>query len=585
MTVSVKWVREIGVFCAKTFQLVDPGEAITYHLSVLNTGEFQENVTCALTGIGRDEWVVGSHPDSMILKPNECEPLEIALTAPPDANENEIFTVEVEFRWEDGSPAHDRIILRTVVNPTFFVTMALNRTSATARPGDMVSFNVTVGNAGNMGGTAFVEVAILTDPGDWTVLLSEDTVTLWSGERRTIVLLMEVPYNATGGELIVVQLRAFCPEPFSEIVREARIFVKEIHELIVPIGPINVEIAPTDMEKISIHLLNKGNLYETVQFRMDGVERGWTWWFTDDSYQVDMVRLGPDEEKGLDLWLSVPPDTQTGTYDIVVYFDGDDFTFGSVIVKVEISHVSNIELKSISGKSTVYPGGYFEGEFGVVNHGNGPEYVDISTNPDFLLNSRFILDGLNCSSVWVPFHGSRSVRIVAWVAEDVPITGHSFLVCGISRNDPTVRQNLSMRYQVVEPILTVIAVEIFPQKPNVNEVINVHVILQNNGSIELIEIVASLSGGGEERIESIAPEGQATAVFTWVSSDSGEVEISGEIEHGPGNNSMTWSRIIRVTDDQSDDLIPFTGPIIVIPIVLVILVILIIVFHPSKKIA
>ncbi|NIP44025.1 MAG: hypothetical protein GWO28_15275, partial [candidate division Zixibacteria bacterium] len=52
------------------------------------------------------------------------------------------------------------------------------------------------------------------------MLLAEETVTLKSGEHRNVVMVLIAPSHALGGEILVVRIRAYSVNPFSEVVRE-----------------------------------------------------------------------------------------------------------------------------------------------------------------------------------------------------------------------------------------------------------------------------------------------------------------------------------------------------------------------------
>jgi uncharacterized membrane protein len=566
--VFVKWERELEVHFTRIHNIIDPGGTVAYFMSLQNVGEMSEVVDISLTQSGSDEWGFSPETAKIILSPDEATIIEISVTAPMMALENDVFGLLIEFHWADGKTAHNGIVLRTVVRPTFFVTMKLNRTEASVRPGETVGFNITIGNAGNMGGTAFVEITILSDPGDWMVLLSSETVPLLRLEAKLIHLLATAPPDALGREIMIIKLRAYCPTPFSEVEREIRIVVKEIHSMEWTSGPLSWDLPPNGVESRPFELSNNGNQYEVVRFRLEGLRDNWGWWMDEGGSETAAVRIEPREHVALLVWLSVPANSIAGKYNLQMYLETEGITFGHITLEVHIDHIGDLELKGLSTGLVAYPGGYFDGTFEVFNRGNGPEVVEIAVSSDYLESPIVAVEGLNSTSVWVPVGGSRTVNLVGRLSESVPEGLGHVSVKIHSKRDQSVEATVDISYDIWLPDLSVIAVEIIPSRPQINEVITIHLVLCNKGPIEIIDVRASIFGGVEERIASIAPEGETIAVFTWVSPVPGEIDVSGIVTYGPGNYSLSWSTPIVITSSQSVDRFPFVEIFLVLIVAL-----------------
>jgi uncharacterized repeat protein (TIGR01451 family) len=552
LVVYVKWDRVLDVFCSKMNHLVDPGGTVTFQVSLQNNGELAEDVMVSFHDIGPSGWTYTPADAIFSLAPDEAAHLKIEVTAPGNAIENEVHSLVLDFKWADWSPAHPGMVLRSVVRPTFFVTMELNRTGATVRPGDQAMFNVTVGNLGNQEGTAFVEVSIITNPGDWTVVLSAETVVLRSGEQRVIQLIVDAPEDVLGGDILIVRLRAYCPTPFSEVERDARIVVKEVHNLDWTTGPITLDLSPGGEGSRALRIGNNGNLYETISFRLEGEGDGWTWWIEQDGSGIDAIRLGPDEGTSLRIWLSAPSDALAGLVRMRLYIELEEFTLGHIDLEATMSRVPELELRILSPQVVVYPGGYYEATFEVYNRGNGPEIVDLSVNSEILESGIFVVDGVNATSVWIQAISSRTVVIRGLTLEDSPLGEGDISVTATTRQVPAVQVTGPMSIQFVRPELTITAIETIPNSPGINDVITIQVIIHNGGPLEVIDVRASLEGGEQERIASIAPDGEATAVFTWVLSKPGFTVLSGYIRYGPGNHTMPWTHKVVVGTEEED---------------------------------
>jgi uncharacterized membrane protein len=562
LIVFVKWERGLDVHCSRLYHVIDPGGTVKYYLSVQNTGELLEDVLVSLEPIGPREWEFAPESSMVRLSPNQVATIEITVTSPPDTWKDDTFILLVGFEWADGKTAHPGLALRTVVRPTFFVTMELNRTDTLIGPGEQVTFNITIGNAGNMAGTAFIAISVLTDPGGWLILLSSETVVLGSREEKEIQLLVTAPPDAVGGDIMVVRLRAFCLIPFSEIEREVRIVVANIHDVEWTYSQLTWNLPPGGMDSNSLDFLNRGNTIETVRFRMDGMDTGWNWWIEENDVETETIRLGPEEEATALLWLSIPARTKAGVYLLQLSLDiADGITIGQVTLKVYVEHISDVDATVLSTGVLVYPGGYYEGTFEVMNRGNGPEFFHLSITSEYLMSPVLVFGGINSTSVWVPMDGSRTVMLRGRISEEALVGGGHAWVVVRSHHDPNVTATVKMSYEVVEPELSVVVVEIDPPHPRSNEVVTIRLILHNSGPIELIDIKASIFGGGDEWIASIAPDGETTAVFTWVSPETGKIEIAGLVTYGPGNNTMEWSHQLTIEDTEPGPSIPWLVPI------------------------
>ena len=558
LLVFVIWERELEVECDPLHHAIDPGGTVTYYLILQNIGELLEDILVSLDPIGPRGWEFTTGSSMVRLSPNQVATIEITVTSPQDSWKDDVFSLLVGFKWGDGTTAHPGLALRTVVRPTFFVTMEVNRTDAIVEPGEQVGFNITVGNAGNMAGTAFIAVEVLTHPGGWLLLLTSETVVLGSREERSIELLATAPPDAIGGEILVVRLRAYCLIPFSEVEREIRIDVAVVHDLQWTPSQLTWKLPPAGIDSNPLEFFNRGNTFETVRFRMDGLPFSWDWWLKEDGVETETIRIGPEEEATALLWLSIPAWTKAGVYLLQLSLDIDaGITIGHVTLKVNVDHISELDAEALSTDGLVYPGGYYEGTFEVMNQGNAPEFVQLSIASEYLMSPIFVVGGLNTTSVWVQLEDSRTVTLRGRLSEEAPVgAGHTLVVIR-SQQDPNVTATVKMSYVVVQPELAVVAVEIDPPHPRSNEVVTIRLILRNSGPIEIVDLRASIFGGGDERIASIAPDGETTAVFTWVSPEAGEIEIAGIVTYGPGNHSTDWSHQLTIEDAESGPSIPW----------------------------
>ncbi len=556
LVIVVIWERLLDVDCPQRHHLVEPGELVEYRISVKNNGELPERVTVETSAIGPIDWEYNLEVSSFHLESHCSRILSATVRAPLQSRADDVFTLIMFFYWEDGTSAHAGLVLRTVVEPTFFVIMDVNRTSAIIAPGMMAEFNLTVGNIGNTEGTAFIEIEVLTDPRDWTILLSGETVVLKSGQRETLRLSVNSSPLALFGEILVIKVRAYSPSPFSEVIREVRVEIDKVISISWPSGPLEFDIYPSHSGYSLLTLRNDGNLWNNLDLSMEGLPDTWVWWLEDEDIQISSVRIGPDESVILMVWVGVDSDAEAGLYNTRLYIDANSVTLGYVEIRIAVAQVRDITLVHSGHVTTLYQGGFFEAEIIVKNKGNGADLVDLEVTKGDLEELEINVDDLNSSSVWVPSDGTRTITLCGFIPNTALIGLNEIIIKGRARDDSSITSIVHITYQVIEPNLRISTIEIIPSKPQVNEIITVRLHLYNDAPIEIVNLCVIMNGGGEESIASIAPFSESTAVFSWVSMKSGRVTISGNLTFGPGNHSMYWDDNIDIQEKEPVNRFP-----------------------------
>jgi len=551
LTMTVVWDRGLSVHRDRGYQLVKAGEMTSFHLMVYNIGELNETVLVTVHHVGSDMWAY-TPKDMMLmmLGPDEGDDFFINVTSPGDAVADDTLLVVVEFHYSDGNIAHEPVFLRTVVQPTFLVTMALNRTEVDMPPGATEAIGITVGNVGNLGGTAFVEVTILTNPGEWVVLLETETVLLRSHERKTMDMTISAPADGRGGDMLVVRVRAYCPNPFSEVTREVVAKVDTVHKLRWTDGQIRWDLYPGDERRHRLTLRNDGNVFETLRFRTDLNRPGWSAQVEVDGVVIDRLRIGPGDETSVQVLLAVGHAATTGLEAFHLYLERGDMTIGNVTLQVFVRQVYDLQLRvDVFGPAFV-PGGPLEASVTVKNVGNGRDTFGLDVSG--IDNVMFLWSGLETSILDIERGTKATLRITARVPEVKNIGENTFTVSVTSLGDPMERAVVMVRYNVVYPVLEVVSVELDPSRPVPMEVVTVRVILENPGMVELVDISVLLEGGGTEYIARIPPGGTATAVFIWISPDVETGILRGSVTYGPGSNRKVWREEVDIQEDEGD---------------------------------
>jgi uncharacterized membrane protein len=505
LTMRVVWDRGLSVHRDRGYQIVKAGEMTSFHLTVYNIGELDETVLVTVRHVGSDRWAYSPNDMMMTLGPGEGDDFFINVTSPENAIADDTLLVVLEFHYSDGSIAHEAVFLRTVVQPTFLVTMALNRTEVEMPPGATEAIGITVGNVGNFGGTAFVEVSILTNPGEWAVLLETETVLLRSGERRTMDMTIIAPADGRGGDMLVVRVRAYCPNPFSEVTREVVAKVDAVHRLRWTEEPIRWDLYPGDEKHRRLTLRNDGNVFETLRFRTDLSKPGWSAQVEVDGVETDRLRIAPGEEVSVQVLLAVDYGATAGLETFHLYLERGATTIGNVTLRVFVRQVYDVQVQvDVIGPAFV-PGGPLEASVAVKNVGNGRDSFCLDVSG--LDNVTFLQTGLETSLLEIERGSNAMLRMTATIPEGKLIGEGTFTVTVTSLGDPSERTMTVVRYNVVYPVLEVVSVELDPSRPGPMELVTVRVVLENQGIVELVDISVVLEGGDTERIARIPPGG------------------------------------------------------------------------------
>jgi hypothetical protein len=230
----------------------------------------------------------------------------------------------------------------------------------------------------------------------------------------------------------------------------------------------------------------------------------------------------------------------------------DDVTLGHVEVEVYVLPVRDVTIVAEPLRGQAYPGGHVEVSLELRNRGNGPDLVVLSATGPGLEGARFILEGANTTTVWLPAGGERAVTFWALVAADAPLGEQVLEVTAVSADDPTSKAQVKAPYTVVWPELDVASVDLDPASPRANEVVTVKVHLFNGGPCEVVDVVVTMAGAEAERLASIAPGGEATVVFTWATGEPGRATLRGEVAFGPGDHRQLWSHAFEVAGEATD---------------------------------
>ncbi len=447
-----------------------PGATVDFIVNVRNNGTGLDNFTVTsanTTQAGLVTVIGGTISLASGASGNVTVRVALALTPPPAAG---VYYYTVTAKSSGNVTRQDQVVLALTVNQTYSLSATMSPLAKTSDPGAVASFTVSVVNNGNGADTVTLERAGLNQ--SW-VSFPVGSGTVAAGARMNFTVEALAPSWADPGSTLLSVKTVSGGDANVSSTTTFTLSLNAYRAFQVSAAPGNVANAHRNNSySVDVTLRNSGNLADTYQLYLDGIDASWT------SLPFNTVVLQPNVNSTFTLTVAVPglPINGVHVFYINVSSVGNSSMWSNGTFTVTVNDVFKPEISVVTPSVFALPGATVNIVATVRNNGSVPDSLQLTVTTPVQLNQTV----LRTYTLGVGAGGTTTVAIVM----NYPYTGtYQVVLTLMSLTDNSVWAtsfvNITMEVRRgVDLVAWFDAVEGGP-----NEIRNFSVWINNTGNI------------------------------------------------------------------------------------------------------
>ena len=410
--INVEQIFEVSVqVSGDSSKKGDPGDELTYAITVKNKGNGEDTVSLSLEG-DKASW--GSVIDEVELTSGESTSVNLTVNIDDDATvgDNDIV---VRGTSEDNPSANDTGTVKVTVNKQFKVDVVVS--SKSGDPGSTITYPVRVQNEGT--GVDTFSVTIDDYPEGWSVdPVSFQVEDIEAGGEQVVNLNVSIR-SGEDNKAFSINLTASSDEARKEnppkyVNTTVSIITIVNQEYWIELdlddpGDINVAATVGIPTSVDFDVVNKGTGEDVVSLTATGPD-GWT----SVSFSSNYVSVEEGGQEEVSLFITVPEDTADQVYDIVVTGVSDCDTCDeegarsnyAITFKVDVTLSRGVEISADVIQVSKLPGAVANFTVDLKNAGDGSDTILLS-----ILDDDLSWASLNRTQVSLDKEGTGSVVV------------------------------------------------------------------------------------------------------------------------------------------------------------------------------